>query len=117
MSSFRKPFTVSRKAPGTYVNGRWVEGVETEIGIQASQQPATASEQQTLPEGRRKGETFKYYTDTELYAATQADNDIEAKSGDIIITSRGNYEVIDCRVHQSGVVNHYKVFAVKVGEK
>lgn len=115
--SFRKPFAVKRKTPGAYVNGYWVEGTESEIIIQASQQPATTDEQQTLPEGRRKGETFKYYTSTELYAATQADGDIEARSADIIVTARGDYEVIDCRVHQSNVINHYKVFAVKVGEK
>lgn len=114
---FRKPFTVKRKTPGTYVNGFWVEGAETQITIQASQQPATVDEMQTLPEGRRKGETFKYYTSTELYAATQADGEIEAKSADIIVTTRGNYEVIDCQVHQSNVINHFKVFAVRVGEK
>lgn len=117
MSSFRKPFTVKRKTPGSFVDGFWVEGAESEIIIKASQQPATASEQETLPEGRRKGEIFKYYTNVELYAAIQADEETEAKSADIIVTDRGSYEVIDCRLYQSGVINHYKVFAVKVGEK
>lgn len=115
---FRKPFTVKRVTSGYYNDaGVWVEGVGSEIIIQASQQPATMEEQQTLPEGRRKGETFKYYTSTELFAATQADEDIEPRSADIIVTARGSYEVIDCRMYQSGVIEHYKVFAVKVGEK
>jgi hypothetical protein len=115
---FRKPFTVKRVTPGHYNDaGDWVDGTESIINIQASKQPATIEEQQTLPEGRRKGETFKYYTNIELSAATQADGDIDPKSADIVVTARGNYEVIDCRVHQSNVINHYKVFAVKVGEK
>lgn len=118
MSSFRKPFTAKRFTPGYYGDdGKWVEGTDSIINFQASEQPATVDEMQTLPEGRRKGETFKYYTSTELFAATQADEDVEPKSADIIISFRGKYEVIDCRVYQSNVINHYKVFAVKVGEK
>lgn len=116
MSSFRKPYTVKRYASGQYVNGIWQDGQVTNINIKASVQPLNLDEIEYLPEGRRSSKSFKIYTDTELFPALQEKEGQQATNPDVIVISGKDYEIIRVLPYQSGVINHYKCYAVEVGE-
>lgn len=53
---------ITRKAAGSYVLGRWVEGVETAYSVEANVQPLNGHELLQLPEGDRLRENKKIYT-------------------------------------------------------
>ncbi len=116
MSSFRKSYTVHRKAPGQFVKGRWQEGQESTFTIMASIQPLKPNEMEALPEGRRTGAAVKIYTDTLLLTAREAKDDDPPQSPDVIDYVDAQYEVVAVEPRQAGVINHYKFFAVGVGE-
>ncbi|MFT9498025.1 hypothetical protein [Anaerosolibacter sp.] len=110
---FRKPYEVKRKADGSYVKGKWVDGIESSVTIQASVQPINSDEIQYLPEGRRSGKSFKIFTSTELYAAEQFKGESPGRQPDVIIIFEKRYEIVRVMPHQSGVINHYKCYAVE----
>ncbi len=116
MSSFRKPYTVIRRSPGNYVDGYWVEGVETNITIKASVQPLKVSEIEALPEGKRSSSAVKIYSDDKLMAAKQATEESQAVSADILLYAGSRWEIVACAAYQSGVIPHYKAYAVEVPE-
>jgi hypothetical protein len=116
MSSFRKPYTVIRSAPGSYVDGYWVEGAETNIVITASVQPLKVNEIEALPEGKRSSSAVKIYTDTKLLPAKQATETATATSADMLQYSSSAWEIVACASYQSGVISHYKAYAVEVME-
>lgn len=111
MSSFRSPFTITRKSAGSYVNGKWVEGSTSTFTIQASVQPLRGEEIQLLPEGRRNSQAVRIYTDTQLYVKTD-----EQTNPDKLTAFGESYEVLSVEPWQSNVINHYKCIAVKVIE-
>lgn len=117
MSGFRRPVTVYRKTGGGYdAKGRWQEGQEAQLTIQASVQPLKPMEMQSLPEGRRSRSAIKAYTDTQLQRAEQAREGVDAVNGDILGWFGRRYEVIDVLPYQAGVLPHFKIIAVEVGE-
>jgi len=110
MSPFRKPITVKRPTAGSYVNGLWVAtSTPTEIIIQASVQPATTEDLQSLPEGRRQLGAYKLYTDTQLQSVLE-----NANNPDIVVINGEDYEVAQVEPWQNGIVNHYKILAVRI---
>lgn len=116
MSSFRKPYTVVRRAPGSYVNGYWEGGPESTFTIRASVQPLRMDEIEALPEGRRSSSAVKIYTDTKLLSARQATENADAVSADILQYAGSEWEIIACATYQSGVIPHYKAYAIEVME-
>lgn len=107
---FRVPVALYRKAAGTYVNGIWVEGVETTINITASIQPTTGEEMLSLPEGRRQRKTYSLFTSSRVYTVQDQTNP------DQLVIFGERYEVIKVEVWQNnppvfGIVNHYKLYA------
>lgn len=116
MSSFRKPYTVVRRSPGSYVDGYWVEGSETNITIKASVQPLRMDEIEALPEGKRSSSAVKVYSDVKLNPAKQATGETQGVSADILLYAGSNWEIVACAAYQSGVIPHYKAYGVEVRE-
>jgi hypothetical protein len=108
MSQFRSPFIVTRKEPGTFVNGDWVEGDYIAFVIQASVQPVKGSEMEMLPEGRRNSQAVKIYTSTKL-------NTVEEANPDLLQAFGSDFEIFSVEPWQSNVINHYKCIGMKVG--
>ena len=116
MSSFRKPYNVIRRSPGSYVDGYWVEGTENTIAIKASVQPLKVNEIEALPEGKRSSAAVKIYSDSKLLPAKQATKMTIATSADLLQYADSTWEIVACATYQSGVIPHYKAYAVEVRE-
>jgi hypothetical protein len=111
MSSFRKPYTVTRTAPGAYVNGVWVNGTSSTVPIMATIQPANDQDLINLPAGTRSSDVVKIYTFTELF--TVEDNGGNQQP-DRITWMGSEYEITSKSVRQMGVINHFRFWATKV---
>ena len=110
---FRQPITIYRQAPGAYVNGIWVEGVEQAIPITASVQPTTGEEMLSIPEGRRNRKSYALYTSSLIEVIHGFNNSINP---DQVVIYGERYEVVRVEVWQNnppvfGIVNHYKFIA------
>ncbi len=111
-SSFRKPIKVWRYTEPAVLgkDGRFTIAEPTEITIKASVQPLKATEMEALPEGRRGSRAVKVYSDTELLMVDQQ----SGQQPDQFEWLGRRYEVVGCDAYQSGVINHYRAYAVEV---
>lgn len=111
-SSFRRPIKIWRYAekPVLGDDGRYTIADPTEMSIQASLQPLKATEMDALPEGRRGCRAVKVYSDTELLMVDQQ----SGQQPDQFEWLGRRYEVVGSDAFQSGVINHYRAYAVEV---
>lgn len=110
MSGFRKLVTVKRPATGSYVKGEYVpDDASTEIVIIASVQPASGRALEALPEGRRNSESYMLFTDIKLYTAEVS----ASKNPDLVVINSEDFEVVNVKSYQSGVISHYQVLVTK----
>ncbi|WP_212669118.1 phage collar protein [Xanthomonas retroflexus] len=95
------------------MDGRWVEGAESQSDFRASIQPAKDKDYdklQALAEGRRVESAVRIYTRTQLAVAGDTDS-----NGDIVIYRGDRYLVTagsDWNMGMRGV-NHYRYLAVR----
>ena len=92
IASFGEVVDVKRRAAGSFVNGRWVEGNETTLTAQASVQPLAGKKIEFLPEAQRTGEELIAYITVEVFASTMG-----AANHDIIVWRGARYKVIQVR--------------------
>lgn len=105
--------TVTRKTPGSYINGKWVPGSSSTFSIQTSWQPATGKDLEVLEEGKRQTVTYKAYPVEEIRAA----DPLTESEGDMITGLDGyQYEVIMVAPNQNNLIEHHKVLAQRVKE-
>ena len=111
-SSFRRPIKIWRYAekPVLGDDGRYTIADPTEMSIQASVQPLKATEMDALPEGRRGCRAVKVYSDMELLMVDQQ----SGQQPDQFEWLGRRYEVVGSDAFQSGVINHYRAYAVEV---
>lgn len=109
---FRRCIKVRRTAEPTLdsATGRYTEGEESEIKINASCQPLSRSEIEFLPEGRREEHAYKIYTNTELRALQDGTNP------DKVVIDGQDYEVYSRLPWANSIINHYKFLVMKVKE-
>jgi hypothetical protein len=116
--SLRYPVQIQRRAPGAWVNGRWVVGalgpVET---IQATIQPAQLSDYdrvEPLLEGQRIEALARVYTSEVL----QVMSEDPTASGDLLIWPLGQldrpYVFIARSAWQSRIIPHYRYLAARL---
>lgn len=112
LSSFRRPIKIWRytEKPVLGDDGRYTIAEPTEITIKASVQPLKATEMESLPEGRRGSRAVKVYSDTELLMVDQQ----SGQQPDQFEWLGRRYEVVGSDAFQSGVINHYRAYAVEV---
>ena len=60
------PLTLIRSTAGSYVDGVWVEGTETNVEIQVNIQPLKEAELLILPEADRSRQWWKVYSASEI---------------------------------------------------
>ena len=105
---FRKPVTIKRKAPGQFTNGVWQDGAETTFSIEASVQPTTPEDLQSLPESRRMGTSYRLYTDIRLFTVTE-----KSSNPDVAVIDGEDYEIAMVSIWQNNIIPHYKAIAVR----
>lgn len=113
--SLRYPVQIRRRAPGAYVNGRWVPGVESAPEtILATVQPAQLADYdmlQRLPEGGRVEAIMRVYTTAELDVMSEE----SGVSGDLLDWAEGlrvrPYVFMARSPWQSRIIPHYRYLA------
>jgi len=102
--------TVERHEAGTWTDGRFVKGVQSEITIEASVQPLRGNEVKILPEHRRTSEAVKIYTSTKI-RTTDEKNQLPA---DVILHDNKRFEIHSVENWSIGTdIPYYKIIAVK----
>lgn len=100
--------------PGSYVNGRWVEGPPTLLPIVAAVMPLALSEMATTVEatGLETRDAIALYTE---YPLKEADR--KTKQDRDVVRWKDNDYVIRVVVHRYQIpsLNHYKAIAVLKG--
>lgn len=107
----RQPIILVRQSEGSYdTHGIYVSGVETQISILASVQPASPDDMKLLPEGRRQSRAFTIYSDVEILPATN-------QNPDQLIIFNERYEVMSCARWQNKIINHYASLVIRLDEQ
>lgn len=108
--------TVKRKAAGSYIEGVFTDGEETEIEITGSIQPLNGKELLVLSEGNRVKDTIKIYTDSEL--RTDKSSTCVA---DLIEYNNKIWQVMNVFDYSTTIagttLTHYKALCVNVVEE
>lgn len=116
MSSFRKRTILKRQvSEGSYIKGVYklsADGVQ-EIPIMASVQSLNGQDMQLLDENRREIESYKIYSDTQLFAVVKD----SGKNPDIVVIDGSDFEVVKVFPNKNNVINHYKAIVQKVVSK
>lgn len=106
--------TITRYAPGAYVNGRWVDGESTTLTIRGSIQPARGRDLRRLPEGQRVSGAVAIYTATTLRTASEASDAGGASRADVLHWQGRDWEVSVVDVWGSGRAAHCYAVAVLI---
>ena len=103
--------TVKRYGQGSYLHGRWVDGVETTFTITANIQPHTVKNlSDTTAEGNKSKKAIKVFTTTTLRMTQEG---TALQSGDKISWHNELYEVSELYTYEMGVLNHTMVVAIR----
>jgi len=105
ISSFRKPRIGKRTTAGTLLKGQSVPGSTSVLNFDASVQPLSGRERETLPEGLREKGAHRLYTDFAL----RTDNQKTKDPADEVTLFDKRHIVVRVDPWQNGVLNHFKV--------
>ncbi|MGL5012988.1 MAG: hypothetical protein ACRC6V_01700 [Bacteroidales bacterium] len=105
------PVTLLRYTQGSYVNGDWVEGTETQVEIKANIQPLRDEELLLMPESDRSREWYKLYSADEIRIDKQGANGYTA---DEFIYEGDRYKVMKVKVYRMGTLDHFRALAARM---
>lgn len=105
------PITLLRKVQGAWVNGKWVEGIETPVVIDVNIQPIKGHELLMFPEADRTKEWYKLYSASEIRTDKEGTNGWEA---DEFVYEGQRYKVVKTQTHRMGLLNHTKAWAARI---
>ena len=103
---------LTRSAPGSYVNGKWVEGTTSVVTIKANVQPVIKStDLSMLPEGDRAKAALEIYSPDEIRMLKEGTNGYIA---DRFTWNGEEYEVMKAVRWQMGHLDHVHAIAKRV---
>ena len=105
------PLTLIRSAAGSYVDGEWVEGTETNVSIEVNIQPLKEAELLLLPEADRGKQWWKMYSASEIRMDKQGTS---GWSADEFIYQGDRYKVMKVENYAMGTLNHYRALAARM---
>lgn len=106
------PITVLRKGEGAWVDGYWVDGVETPIEIEANVQPLKGHELMSLPEADRTKESIKVYGEATLRTLSE----VGQTKADLIIWEGKKYQAVKTLTYKMGILDHTKTICYRLPE-
>lgn len=106
------PIQVRRYGEGSWVDGYFVNGVETTLDIEANVQPLRGHELLTLPEADRTKESIKVYCVETLNTVEE----VGQKKADIVIWEGKKFQAIKTMTYKMGVLDHTKTICYRLPE-
>ena len=104
--------TVLRQGAGSWVKGRWVDGTEAELPIEANVQPLRGHELQNLPESERSKDSIKVYCVETLNTAEE----VGKTKADIVVWEGKRWQAIRTMTYKMGVLDHTKTICYRLPE-
>ena len=105
------PLTIIRSTQGSYVNGEWVEGTETQVPLEVNIQPFKDQDLLLLPEADRSREWYKIYCANEIRMDKQGTS---GWSADEFVYEGDRYKVMKVKFYKMGILDHYKAHAARL---
>ena len=106
------PLTIYRtSAQGTYVDGEWVEGTETQVPLEVNIQPFKDQDLLLLPEADRSREWYKIYCADEIRMDKQGTS---GWSADEFVYEGNRYKVMKVKFYEMGILDHYRATAARL---
>ena len=106
------PIQVKRFGEGEWVDGYFVNGVETTLDIEANVQPLRGHELLTLPEADRTKESIKVYCVETLKTV----DEVGQKKADVIIWEDKRWQATRTMTYRMGVLDHTKTICYRLPE-
>lgn len=106
------PIQVKRWGEGEWVDGYFVNGIETTLDIEANVQPLRGHELLTLPEADRTKESIKVYCVETLKTV----DEVGQKKADIIIWEGKRWQATRPMTYKMGVLDHTKTVCFRLPE-
>lgn len=108
---FRYPVQIERTTGGTWnEDGNWSDGTVETLTIRASVQPLNGKEYtQVQPEGDHTVNAVKVYSSVPLLPDRES-----TQEADVVLWQGSRFRVVQCDAFQSGVIPHYKSYALEV---
>ena len=106
------PIVVLRQGEGAWVDGYWVNGVETPLDIEANVQPMRGHELLTLPEADRTKESIKVYCVETLKTVEE----VGQTKADVIVWDNKRFQAIKTMTYKMGVLDHTKTICYRLPE-
>ena len=106
------PIQVKRYEEGSWVDGYFVNGVETTLDIEANVQPLRGHELLTLPEADRTKESIKVYCVETLNTLEE----VGQTKADVIVWEGKRWQAIKTMTYKMGVLDHTKTICYRLPE-
>lgn len=103
--------TVFRKTQGSYVNGDWVEGTDSQITRSVNIQPLKPNEILLLPEADRTRQWYKLYSDEDFRTDKEGSGGYEA---DEFVHQGERYKVMKVLNFSMGILDHFRAYAARI---
>ena len=105
------PLTIIRSTQGSYVNGEWVEGTQTQVPLEVNIQPFKDEDLLLLPEADRTREWYKIYCANEIRMDKQGTS---GWSADEFVYEGDRYKVMKVKHYSMSILDHYRAIAARL---
>lgn len=106
------PIQVKRYGEGAWVDGYFINDVETTLDVEANVQPLRGHELITLPEADRTKDSIKVYCVETLNTVEE----VGQKKADIVIWEGKRFQAIKTMTYKMGVLDHTKTICYRLPE-
>ena len=107
----KTPLTLFRSSQGSYVDGEWVEGSESNVDIEANVQPFSDYQYMILPESDRTKQWVWVFTSSEIRTLKEGSGGWAA---DEFVWNGERYKVMKTQRFQMTVQDHYEAKCVRI---
>ena len=111
LTTGKSPVILKRTSEGSWVNGRYVKGLEVETTIYANVQPMPRGIDTRLrPQGDNTREAFMVFSNEEIRQLREGDGGWEA---DVVVWEDKELEVMEVAKYTMGVLDHYEAYCFR----
>jgi hypothetical protein len=108
LTRWLESLTIIRKGVGSYVDGEWINGGDSNVDIKAVIQNANPDDLELLPEGTRTSEAVKLHTVSKVNTVSESSE----TDADQFVYEGATYRIYDVYARKIG--NYYKAVAIRI---